>query len=83
MEDRQGRSFEFQPETHDDEGDQGSRQGDEQHSQTSEATPSQLTCLFALVLRKGTAAPIKGKQAIVIQYPETLTSSRTLSGQYL
>jgi hypothetical protein len=51
MEDRQGRSFEFQPEAHDDEGEQGRRQDCEQRSQSSGATPSQLASLFALVLR--------------------------------
>ena len=83
MEDRQGRFFEFQPEAHNDEREQGRRQGGKQSSQSAGATPSQLTSLFALVLRKGTAAAIKGKRAIVIQCPETLTSSRTLSVQYL
>jgi len=83
VEDRQGGLLEFQPEAHNDEREQGRHQGGEQHSQSFGATPSQLTRLFTLVLRKGTAAAIKGKQAIVIPYPETHTSSRTWSVQYL
>ena len=48
--------LEFQPEAHNDEREQGRHQGGEQHSQSFGATPSQLTRLFTLVLRKGTAA---------------------------
>jgi hypothetical protein len=50
MENRQGRIFEFQPEAHDDEREQGRRQDCEQRSQGSGATPSRLARLFALVL---------------------------------
>jgi hypothetical protein len=83
MGDRQSRLFEFQPKAHDNEREQRHCQDCEQGSQSPGATTGQLTSFFSLVLRKSTAAAIQGKQAIVIQHPEILTSSRTLSGQYL
>jgi hypothetical protein len=66
MEDRQDPFFEFQPNAHNDEREQGRRQDCEQRSQSSGATPIQLTSLFALALCQGTAAPICRKQTIVI-----------------
>jgi hypothetical protein len=51
MEDRQGRLFKFQPEAHDDEREQGRRQGGKQSSQSAGTTPSHLTRnLFARVI---------------------------------
>jgi hypothetical protein len=52
MEDRQGRLFKFQPEAHDDEREQGRRQGGKQSSQSAGTTPSLSSRnLFSLLIR--------------------------------